>query len=62
METMIMLRVMDIASRQVSDAAQTYKALTRHWRARGPMKHIVNFAKGVLIGAIMVISAWLLLG
>jgi hypothetical protein len=62
METMIMLRVMDIASRQVSDGARAYKALTGHWRARGPMKHIVSFAKGVLIGAIMVLSAWLLLG
>jgi hypothetical protein len=61
METMIMLRVIDIASRQVRHAAKTHKAVTRRWRARGLMK-LVNFAKGVLIGGIMVISAWLLLG
>jgi hypothetical protein len=61
METTIMLRVIDIASRQVSDAAKTHKALTRPWRARGRMKRLVNFAKGVLIGGIMMISAWLLL-
>jgi len=62
MKTMIMLRVIDIASGQVSHAAKTHNGVMRHCRARGLMKHAVNFAKGVLIGGLMVISAWLLLG
>jgi hypothetical protein len=44
------------------DAAITYKAGTRGARTRGVSPHAVNFAKGVLIGGIVLMALWLLLG
>jgi hypothetical protein len=35
---------------------------TKDYRVRGVSPHAVNFAKGVLIGGIVVMSLWLLLG
>jgi hypothetical protein len=46
----------------MGDAAITHKAGTRSYRTRGSSPHAVNFAKGVLIGGIVLISLWLLLG
>jgi hypothetical protein len=45
----------------MADAA-THKAETRGYQTRGVSPHAVNFAKGVLIGGIVVMSFWLLLG
>ena len=50
------------ASKQMGDAAITCKGGTRDYWVRGASPHVVNFAKGVLIGGIVVISFWLLLG
>ena len=44
------------------DDAITHKVGTRDYRTRGVSPHAVNFAKGVLIGAMVVMSPWLLLG
>jgi hypothetical protein len=46
----------------MGDAAITQGAGTRAYRLRGVSPHAVNFAKGVLIGAIVVMSLWLLFG
>jgi hypothetical protein len=41
-------------------AAKTYLAGSMNWRTRGGLQHAVNFAKGVLIGGIVVLVVWLL--
>jgi hypothetical protein len=41
-------------------AATTYKAGWMGYRMRGTLQHGVNFAKGVLIGGIVVLLVWLL--
>jgi hypothetical protein len=46
----------------MSDAAIAHKAGTRNYRTRGVSPHAVDFAKGVLIGGIVVMSLWLLFG
>jgi hypothetical protein len=46
----------------MGNAAITYKAGTRRYWTRGVSLHAVNFAKGVLIGGIVVMSLWLLFG
>jgi hypothetical protein len=46
----------------VGDAAKTHEVVARDYRARGVIRHAVNVAKGVLIGAIVVIALWLVLG
>ena len=46
----------------MGNAAITLKAGTKGYRMRGLSAHAVNFARGVLIGAIAVMSLWLLFG
>jgi hypothetical protein len=46
----------------MGDGAITHKARTRGCRTRGLSPHLVDFAKGVLIGGIVLMSLWLLLG
>lgn len=46
----------------MSDAAITHKTGTGNYRTRGVSPHAVHFAKGVLIGVIVVMSLWLLFG
>ena len=46
----------------MSDAATPNRAETRGYQTRGVSPHAVNFAKGVLIGGIVVMSLWLVLG
>jgi hypothetical protein len=45
----------------MADAA-THKAEATGCQTRGVSPHAVDFAKGVLIGGIVVMSLWLLLG
>jgi hypothetical protein len=42
-------------------AARTHKGGTKDW-VRGMSPRVVNFAKGVLIGGIVVMSVWLVFG
>ena len=43
-------------------AAITHKSGTKGYWVRGVSPHVVNFAKGVLIGGIVVMSLWLVFG
>jgi hypothetical protein len=45
----------------MGDAAITHRGGTKDWM-RGVSPHVVNFAKGVLIGAIVMMSLWLVFG
>jgi hypothetical protein len=42
-------------------AAITHRGGTKDW-VRGVSPHVVNFAKGVLIGGVVVMSLWLVFG
>lgn len=42
--------------------ARTHRPATRDYRTRAVLRDAANFAKGVLIGGVIVISLWLLLG
>jgi hypothetical protein len=42
--------------------ARKVKALMRRYRASGVSEHAVNFARGVLIGGIIVLFVWLIVG
>ena len=46
----------------MGDAAITHKGGAKDYWLRGAPPHVVNFVKGVLIGGIVVMSFWLLLG
>ena len=39
--------------------AGTLQALMNRYRANGVLEHAVNFAKGVLIGGVIVLFVWL---
>lgn len=39
-------------------AAKTYKAGWMDYRTRDTLRHAVNFAKGVLIGGLVVLVVW----
>jgi hypothetical protein len=42
--------------------ARQVQALLRRYRAGGGLGHALNFAGGVLIGGIVVLFAWLMIG
>ena len=48
-------------SKQVRQARKM-QGLMRRYRAGGDLRHAVNFAEGVLIGCIIVLLVWLMLG
>ena len=46
----------------MGDAAITHKGGMKGYRVRGVSPHVVSFAKGVLIGGILVMSLCLVFG